>query len=154
MNARTHFPNNRATMEGIALFREGIDCAQGSGGKSFKPLARLGNQSTPEGMEGMATINADPPHICVFAGQGVGGLKVLSTWGPDLSPPSPPSPPDWLFVVIFQGLGFSAFQNLSSPVFLLSPPSPPRLFKRKQRIGVSKGKTTKSCKSRSKQVTA
>jgi hypothetical protein len=91
-------------------------------------------------MATMATINADPPHICVYAGQGHGRaicrsmcratfmVAMVSRFGFAL-----------YFCLCSVAYGFAVLKfilSLWSPDFSLSPPTPPELnlrFSRKHK---------------------
>jgi hypothetical protein len=144
MPARTQIMEIRGGMAGMEPISGGDKLPQGSGGEVFSF-----NGLTPyrAGMAGMEGINADPPYICINAGQGDVLKKHSLCVGRHLSPPSPPSPPDCSQPHDFTRFQFSAFGNLSPPDFLLSPPSPPDLFRKNQRMVERSEVTTKSCNS-------
>jgi hypothetical protein len=129
-------------MARIASIRGRIDFDLGSGGNLGKPLNMLEKFGGPARMESMETINADPLHICVYAGQGQGRaicrsmcrstfmVSILSRFRYAI-----------YFYVCSVAYGFSFLKSilsLWSPDFSLSSPTPPELnfeiFEKTQRV--------------------
>jgi hypothetical protein len=142
MVARTQTLGNRATMARITPIREGIDFDLGSGGNLGKRLNMLKKFKGPATMEGMATINADPLHICVYAGQGQATAICCSMCRSTFMVAIPSRFRFYLYFCLCSvayGFAFLKFiLSLWSPDFSLSPPTPPELnfeiFEKTQRV--------------------